>query len=186
MGTQEGLNSRRPRQGATDSAPTAWRLPGSVKSLRAILTLLIVGAVAAVLALVVLPPLEQKPSVILITVDTLRPDHLSCYGYEHETSPALSRFASEALLFDQLLPDQVDTLAEMLQRNGYRTLAVVSNYVLQRDAGWDQGFDVYDQTMTSSELNRKALERIAPDTTDRAIEMLQDHQGESLFLWVHY
>ena len=26
-------------------------------------------------------------NIVLITIDTLRADHLSCYGYERETSP---------------------------------------------------------------------------------------------------
>ena len=34
-----------------------------------------------------------KPNVILITIDALRPDHLSCYGYPRETSPNIDRLA---------------------------------------------------------------------------------------------
>lgn len=40
-------------------------------------------------------PPEKTPrplNVLLITVDTLRPDHLSLYGYERDTSPELRRF----------------------------------------------------------------------------------------------
>ena len=40
--------------------------------------------------------------------------------------------------------DAVDTLAEMLERNGYRTAAVVSNYVLRRGQGFEQGFSIFD------------------------------------------
>lgn len=35
------------------------------------------------------------PTVILISVDTLRQDHLGTYGYERDTTPALDRFAAE-------------------------------------------------------------------------------------------
>src|SRR5512140_3023657 len=38
-------------------------------------------------------------SVILITVDTLRADHLSCYGYPIRTSPHLDALASGGALF---------------------------------------------------------------------------------------
>ena len=37
----------------------------------------------------------ESPNVVLITVDTLRPDHLGCYGYARGTSPAIDRLAAE-------------------------------------------------------------------------------------------
>ncbi len=37
--------------------------------------------------------------IILISVDTLRPDHLGCYGYDRETSPRLDRLAREGAFF---------------------------------------------------------------------------------------
>jgi len=45
--------------------------------------------------------LPQGTPVILVVIDTLRADHLSCYGYELPTSPALDAFASQATLFEQ-------------------------------------------------------------------------------------
>jgi arylsulfatase A-like enzyme len=39
--------------------------------------------------------------IILISIDTLRPDHLGCHGYGRETSPNLDRLAAEeAVLFE--------------------------------------------------------------------------------------
>lgn len=43
----------------------------------------------------------RPPSVILISLDTLRADHLGTYGYDRETSPALDRFAESAYVFEQ-------------------------------------------------------------------------------------
>lgn len=43
--------------------------------------------------------LKGKPNVILITLDTTRADHLSCYGYRRKTTPHLDKFAKESLLF---------------------------------------------------------------------------------------
>jgi arylsulfatase len=37
--------------------------------------------------------------VLLVTLDTTRPDHLSSYGYERETSPQLDALASRSVLF---------------------------------------------------------------------------------------
>jgi arylsulfatase len=39
------------------------------------------------------------PSVVLVTLDTTRPDHLSTYGYARETSPNLTLLAREAVRF---------------------------------------------------------------------------------------
>jgi len=47
----------------------------------------------------VAPP-ETRPSVLLITIDTLRADHLGVYGYTRNTSPHLDALAREATVFD--------------------------------------------------------------------------------------
>jgi arylsulfatase A-like enzyme len=41
--------------------------------------------------------------VLLITVDTLRADHLSLYGYPRETSPTLSALAAESVVFERAI-----------------------------------------------------------------------------------
>jgi arylsulfatase A-like enzyme/tetratricopeptide (TPR) repeat protein len=43
-----------------------------------------------------------RPSVVLITIDTLRADRLGCYGYEGAETPNLDRLASEGVLFEQV------------------------------------------------------------------------------------
>ena len=40
---------------------------------------------------------EAPPSVLLVTIDTTRVDHLSIYGYPRETTPNLSRLAGESV-----------------------------------------------------------------------------------------
>ncbi|RIL07890.1 MAG: hypothetical protein DCC71_01425 [Proteobacteria bacterium] len=42
-----------------------------------------------------------KPHVILISLDTLRADHLGVYGYGRDTSPVLDAFAADAWVFDR-------------------------------------------------------------------------------------
>ncbi len=42
-------------------------------------------------------------NVILISIDTLRADHLGCYGYSRETSPKIDRLARESLVFDDAI-----------------------------------------------------------------------------------
>jgi arylsulfatase A-like enzyme len=38
-------------------------------------------------------------NIVLITIDTLRADHLSCYGYERETSPRIDAIARQGVMF---------------------------------------------------------------------------------------
>jgi len=158
----------------------------------------------------------NRPNIILITIDALRADHLGCYGYTMKTSPNIDRFAQDGVLFENCfthgpetiislasmltgflphetkvmlnnrLPDQVKTLAEMLKLQGYKTFAVVSNYILQGNRGFDQGFMLYDDIMDQLELVRKWPERIAEHTTNRAIELLQQFHKDQLFMWIHY
>ena len=42
----------------------------------------------------------QRPPIILITIDTLAASHMSLYGYSRETTPALSRMASQSVVFE--------------------------------------------------------------------------------------
>lgn len=44
---------------------------------------------------------NARPHVVLITVDTLRADHLSTYGYHLRTSPVMDRLADEGVRFER-------------------------------------------------------------------------------------
>ncbi len=38
--------------------------------------------------------------ILFLDLDTLRPDHLGCYGYHRQTSPNIDRLATDGLVFD--------------------------------------------------------------------------------------
>jgi choline-sulfatase len=42
-----------------------------------------------------------RPDIFLITIDTLRADHLHCYGYERVKTPALDALARDGIRFEQ-------------------------------------------------------------------------------------
>jgi uncharacterized protein (TIRG00374 family) len=116
--------------------------------------------------------LAESPNVILVMVDTLRADQLSCYGSDLPT-PNLCRLGDEGTVFQgfshaswtkpaaaslltSLLPSshgamsktaalspEVTTLAEAFRQRGYATGGVVSNINLAQSFGFDQGFDEY-------------------------------------------
>src|SRR5712675_3717560 len=43
----------------------------------------------------------KKPEVFLVTIDTLRADHVHCYGYESIQTPALDGLAKDGIRFSQ-------------------------------------------------------------------------------------
>jgi arylsulfatase A-like enzyme/Tfp pilus assembly protein PilF len=49
-----------------------------------------------------LAPLDvENMNIILFTIDTLRADHLECYGYQGVKTPQINRLAEEGILFEQ-------------------------------------------------------------------------------------
>ena len=52
----------------------------------------------------------RPANLILISVDTLRADHLGAYGYRRDTSPTLDRLAREGALFESVVADSSWTL----------------------------------------------------------------------------
>ncbi len=63
---------------------------------------LFVGLCIAVFAAGSLPVVAQEklPNVVFITVDTLRSDHLSSWGYHLKTSPNIDQIASEGMRYE--------------------------------------------------------------------------------------
>jgi len=115
----------------------------------------------------------MRDNVVLVVIDTLRPDHLAAYGYGRETAPFISSLAREGVIFDGLstsswtkpataslltgllpirhqtfsrrdrLPAEVTTLAERLKERGYRTVGASANGWVSPTFGFDRGFDTF-------------------------------------------
>jgi arylsulfatase A-like enzyme len=57
------------------------------------------------------------PPVLLVTIDTLRPDRLGCYGYPHAATPRIDRLAAGGVLFERAttsLPRTTQSVASIL------------------------------------------------------------------------
>jgi arylsulfatase A-like enzyme/Flp pilus assembly protein TadD len=160
--------------------------------------------------------------LLLITIDTIRADRLSCYGYRQPTTPQLDRLAASGTRFEQavapapltlpahcslmtgnyptrhgvrinegfVLAPQNRTLAEALKGGGFVTGAVIGAFVLAKPFGLAQGFDHYDDEVTTApgkENNPFRAERAADQVAERAIAWLRQHaQAPRLFLWTHF
>jgi arylsulfatase A-like enzyme len=44
---------------------------------------------------------RRRPNLVLISLDTTRPDHLGVYGYERDTSPRIDALAERSVVFDR-------------------------------------------------------------------------------------
>lgn len=163
-----------------------------------------------------LPP--RSCNVLLITIDTLRPDRLSCYGSSNKT-PNLDAIAQRGVLFQNAFtsvpltfPAHTSILTgqypvhtgihnngleffrqpEMListafHKQGYRTGAVVSSFVLDRKFGLAETFDSYQDKIERSPgiTSNFDVERPADQTVDAAIATIEENAGNKWFLWIH-
>jgi len=156
------------------------------------------------------PPPEPPgdPNVVLVSIDTLRADHMSLYGYARPTTPNLEALAREAVVFDAFfnagggtppshaslftslypqvhgvdrdtpLAGHETTLAELLHARGYKTAGFTDTVWLTSKFGFAQGFQTYDD-------RGGGLARILP-RANRWLEQWREHgQGAPFFLFVH-
>lgn len=117
----------------------------------------------------------NQPNVILITVDEVRPDDLSCYGQKKIKTSAMDSLAEDGVLFEECravapytpvcmgtlhsgtYPNKHGrrdayrlftpplTLAEMMKVSGYKTAAWTSAGLLVSRYGYDAGFDEFHE-----------------------------------------
>ncbi len=57
----------------------------------------------------IVPPATGAPNVVLITLDGLRRDHLSSFGYARPTSPNIDWLAQRGLAFSEIVPSSCST-----------------------------------------------------------------------------
>jgi arylsulfatase A-like enzyme len=56
---------------------------------------------------------DKRPSILLIVIDTLAADHMSCYGYERETTPSIDSLASSGKIWFSMQAQAPWTLPAM-------------------------------------------------------------------------
>ncbi len=141
---------------------------------------------------------EAPPNIILVSLDTLRADHLGCYGSERNTSPAIDAIAKESVVFLRAIAQSSHTsashislfqsrypsaakesashLAEAFDRAGYQTAAFTGGGKISAKSrfGFDRGFERYEDIP-------QGLSRSAPIIED----WLQFSAQRPFFLFIH-
>jgi arylsulfatase A-like enzyme len=52
---------------------------------------------------------RRPPNIVLLGIDSLRRDHMSCYGYHRLTTPHIDQFARESTLFEDTISAHIPT-----------------------------------------------------------------------------
>ncbi|MGH9469111.1 MAG: sulfatase [Terriglobia bacterium] len=88
------------------------------------------------------PRASRRPNIVLIVLDTVRADHLSCYGYSRLTTPTIDRFASQGVLFDNVIAPSSWTLP---------SIASIFTGLMphQHGANWRSALDASPRTLAS-------------------------------------
>ena len=110
-----------------------------ISAISALLTRFGPGKHAAMLLVVALPvSAAEKPPVILISIDTLRADHLSSYGYAKARTPNIDAFGDKGTVFtriDAQVPLTVPSHASLMtSMYPFETRVEVNGDVLQPGA----------------------------------------------------
>ncbi len=153
---------------------------------------------------------KEPPNVILIGVDTLRPDHLSCYGYGRRTSPNIDRLAADGVLFEKVVSQCPWTLPSFASvftslyptqhgagavrskmKSSFPTLASIL-----ADAGYTTGAIISAGPLSAEngvargfrdyDCDPKTWPRVAPEVTDLALRWIDDNRTAPFFLFLHF
>ncbi len=158
--------------------------------------------------------MQKKLNVVLITIDSLRADHLGCYGYRHSTSPNIDRLAAQGALAENLFCSAIPThpsyttLYTGQHAIRHKIVAHAGKNVLAREAPFLPEFFLHEGYTTcaadnlmrnrlwfgrgyeyyiDSSLKRPLIVNVTcEDLHARVVPWLRNHAGEPFFLFLHY
>ncbi len=154
---------------------------------------------------------SRQYNILLVSIDTLRADHLSVYGYPRHTSPTLDKLCKKGVVFQYpivqcswtlpshmsiftslypsahgvetdgtKLPEENETLGEMLNKRGYKTGAVVSSAYVGAAFGFKRGFDDFEKIAKPLEQGTEKITQFGLDWLDK------NASDEPFLLFLHY
>jgi arylsulfatase A-like enzyme len=158
---------------------------------------------------------SKAKNVVLIVIDTLRSDHLGCYGYERNTTPNIDRLAEKSALFERsyshcswTMPSIASMFTSLHPRDHgvaewcnpldrkYLTLVEhlkANGYHTEAFVGHTVlkkrfGFDQGFDHYDSSILKKSHPHQTISSEyiTDRAIKALDTRVTQPFFMWLHY
>lgn len=151
----------------------------------------------------------SRPNIILITIDALRPDHLSCYGYKRVTSPNIDKLAKEGVLFTQAIaqapvtPGSIPSLMSSTYPSTNGVIEFIENpvmlsvptlplilknqgYTTASISGHGEIFASIPGLERGFDLVYDRLNKSGNEITNQALEWLDKNKTNVFFLWIHY
>ncbi|MCK4546596.1 MAG: sulfatase-like hydrolase/transferase [Candidatus Eisenbacteria sp.] len=173
-------------------------------------------------------PEARITNLVLIVIDTLRSDHLGCYGYPCIQTPVIDGMARNGTLFEQAitpvpvtnpafaslltstyppthgirdnglftLAEDMVTLAEVLEEEGFSTAAFLGSAVMDSIYGLGQGFHIYDDHFESDYVpcnleylslaeELRTTQRRADAVTRNALSWIKRNRQNRFFVMLH-
>ncbi len=152
------------------------------------------------------PRERDEPNLLIVSIDTLRRDHVTPYGYTRDTTPNLAKLAAEGVVFEDAVSTTNWTLpAHMSLFTGLPPAAhgveddrgrladeIVPLGEVLTDAGYTTAAitsHVYTDAKFGFGRGMDHFDtqpgRHAEDTVDRALDWLADNESKLFFLFVH-
>lgn len=153
---------------------------------------------------------REKINIILISLDSLRADHLGCYGYQKDTSPNINKLAEDSVLFTNCFSQASQTLvshmsmltslfpvnhqvysflrtnpflisiADLLRTKQYFTGAYTGGGQVSATLGFSKGFDFYNESR--EKLSQKDS---PPELFKKTAAWINRNQEKDFFLFLH-
>ncbi len=151
---------------------------------------------------------DSRPNLLVYLIDTLRADHVSCYGYARTTTPSIDMLARDGVLYENAyaqapwtrpsvatlfsgllysfhgagketgLDAAATTIAEVLRMSGFQCAAFIANAQIYSDG---LGFEQgFSEFCGVGEGGARAEE-----INDRALPWIESSVDRPFFLFVH-
>jgi len=105
----------------------------------------------------------DRPDVLLVTIDTLRADHLKIYGFAHETSPSIDELARQGVTFERAVAAAPATAPS-------HASIMTSRYTRRHSIGFRNGATKLSTEGTLAELLRDAGYRTAAFVSNMVLQ----------------
>ncbi|MCB1195803.1 sulfatase [bacterium] len=158
----------------------------------------------------------QTPNLIIISVDCLRKDHLSAYGYSRQTSPNIDTFSQDATLFEDVISQScwtipsVASLFTLLYPSTHLTRGSVDGFweenilnpklvtlaELLKNEGYQTAAFIanhslikeyhFDQGFDLYDMIDDSSKPLAENVNKKVFSWLKTHYKKPFFMYLHY